>query len=106
MPIKRSFSSFSSSSSSSTSNNNLKSDERSREDLILDDEIVKMYLGFEKIGLPIHGFTDIAFFLPRIFLPSRTPVISGKRWYHASLLLETKMIIALLSNMEPIMEKI
>ena len=61
-----------------------------REDLILDDEIVKMYLGFEKIGLPIHGFTDIAFFLPRIFLPSRTPFISGKTWYHASLLLETK----------------
>ena len=89
-PIKKSFSSFSSFSSSSTNNSNIKSDESSREDLILDDEIVKMYLGFEKIGLPIHGFTDIAFFLPRIFLPSRTPIISGKRWLHASLLLETK----------------
>ena len=86
-PIKKTFSSFS---SSSTNNSNIKSDEPSREDLILDDEIVKMYLGFEKIGLPIHGFTDIAFFLPRIFLPSRTPIISGKRWLHASLLLETK----------------
>ena len=62
----------------------------SREDLILDDEIVKMYLGFEKIGLPIHGFTDVALFLPRLFLPSRTPIVSGKKCYHASLLLETK----------------
>ena len=83
-------STISSSASSSLSNNIKKSKETSREDIILDDEIVKMYLGFEKIGLPIHGFTDTVFFLPRIFLPSRTPILSGKRYLHASLLLETK----------------
>ena len=62
----------------------------SREGLILDDKIIHMYLGFEKIGLPIHGFTDTVLFLPRIFLPSRTPIISGKKWLHPSLLLETE----------------
>ena len=61
-----------------------------REDLLLDDVIENMYLGFEKIGLPIHGFTDITLFLPRIFLPSVTPIVSGKTFYHASLLLETE----------------
>ena len=55
-------STISSSASSSLSNNIKKSKETSREDIILDDEIVKMYLGFEKIGLPIHGFTDTVLF--------------------------------------------
>ena len=61
----------------------------SREDELLDDKIEKMYIGFEKIGLPIHGFTDIFFFPTRIFFPSGTPIISGKRWLHASILLLT-----------------
>lgn len=80
----------SSSSSSNFNRNKKKTNKISRKDLILDDTIVKMYLGFEKIGLPIHGFTDIAFFIPRIFLPSITPIISGKTFYHASLLLQTE----------------
>lgn len=81
---------LSSSASSSSSGSIKKNGETSRKDLILNDEIVKMHLGFEKIGLPIHGFTDTVFFVPRIFLPSRTPILSGKRYLHASLLLETK----------------
>ncbi len=62
----------------------------SRENLIKNDRITKIYLGLEKIGLPIHGFTDIAFFIPRLFLPAEIPIISGKRWLHANLFLETE----------------
>ena len=62
----------------------------SREDLIKKDKIKTMYLGFEKIGLPIHAFTDKAFFLTRLILPSDIPVLSGKTWLHASLLLKTE----------------
>lgn len=61
-----------------------------REDELLDDRIEDIYIGFEKIGLPIHGFTDYAFFATRIFLPSEIPILSGKTWLHASLLLKTK----------------
>ena len=67
-----------------------KNKDDSREDELLDDKIEKIYVGFEKIGLPIHGFTDHAFFITRIFLPSEIPIISGKKWLHASLLLKTK----------------
>ena len=66
-----------------------KNQDNSREDEILDDNIEKIWIGFEKIGLPIHGFTDHAFFITRIFLPSEIPVISGKRWIHASILVKT-----------------
>ena len=94
--LSRSFTHHFFSSSSSTGSNyfyknkdNNKKDEV-RKDELLDDEIEKIYLGFEKIGLPIHGFTDHAFFVTRIFLPSEIPIISGKRWLHESLLLKTK----------------
>lgn len=78
------------SSSSSDDKKRKESGEISRKKVLLDDKIIKMHLGFEKIGLPIHGFSDTALFLPKIFLPSRTPLISGKKWLHASLLLETQ----------------
>lgn len=61
----------------------------SRDDQLLDDKIDYLYLGLEKIGLPIHGFTDHAFMITRIFLPSEIPIISGKSWVHASLLIKT-----------------
>lgn len=63
---------------------------QTRNELLLNDKIKRMYIGFEKIGLPIHGFTDYAFFLTRVFLPSEIPVISGKTWLHASILLITE----------------
>lgn len=63
--------------------------EKSREDDFLDDKIKNIYIGFEKIGLPIHTFADIAFFPTRIFLPSEIPILSGKRWIHASILVIT-----------------
>ena len=61
-----------------------------KKEKLLKERITKIYLGFEKIGLPIHGFTDSVFFISRIFLPSEIPIVSGKRWLHASLLLETE----------------
>lgn len=71
------------------SNQFIKTDS-SREELLLGDKIKRIYLGFEKIGLPIHGFTDNVFFVTRLILPSEVPVISGKRWVHASVLVETE----------------
>ena len=81
---------FSSMSSSGGSQHSSKNQDTNKKDELLDDTIEKIWLGFEKIGLPIHGFTDHAFFVTRIFLPSETPIISGKRWVHASLLLKTQ----------------
>lgn len=81
---------LSSISSSSSTTTKSKSEKIEKRDKLLDDKIKRVYLGFEKIGLPIHGFTDTAFFITRIFLPSEIPVISGKRWLHASLFLETE----------------
>lgn len=70
------------SSSSSDDKKGEESGKTSRRNILLDDEIKKMYLGFEKIGLPIHGFTDTALFLPKIFLPSRTPLrFQGKNGF-------------------------
>lgn len=80
---------FSSLSSSGGLKYTSKTQDNSKEDELLDDTIEKMWIGFEKIGLPIHGFTDHAFFITRIFLPSEIPVISGKRWIHASILVKT-----------------
>ena len=39
--------------------------------------------------MPIHTFTDIVFFPTRVFLPSEIPILSGKKWIHASILLRT-----------------
>ena len=79
---------FSSSSDAFSYSN--RGNDSSREDKLLDDKIERIYIGFEKIGLPIHGFCDIFFFPTRILLPSELPIISGKRWVHASILVETK----------------
>ena len=45
-------------SSSGGSQYSSKTQEKNKEDELLDDTIEKMWIGFEKIGLPIHGFTD------------------------------------------------
>lgn len=55
--------------------------------IILNDKITKVVLGFEKLGLPIHGFTDTVLFVPRAVLPSNA--LTDKRFIHTSFYIKT-----------------
>ena len=56
--------------------------------MIIHDEIKEVHIGFAKIGPPIQGFTDIALFIPRIFLPSNP--LTHKNFLIASIYLKTE----------------
>ena len=56
--------------------------------IIIFDEIKEVHIGFAKIGPPIQGFTDIALFIPRIFLPSNP--LTHKNFLMASIYLKTE----------------
>ena len=68
---------------------NSKDDEETINKLILNDNINKVILGFEKVIPSAHVISDVALFLPRVLLPSN--IITNKQFLHASFYIKTKL---------------